>query len=118
MEINTYDIRKKFDEFKNLSEDQLMCIAELCMDYYKLGQFSVEEDINSDKQDEIDELQNQLDDSDYEYHKLENQYEDLEDLLEEVYLSDSITEAKETIESFSESNGYDYKWDWLNKNKN
>lgn len=56
MEINTYNIRKKFDEFKDLSEDQLMCIAELCMDYYKLGQYSVEEDINSDKQDEIDEL--------------------------------------------------------------
>lgn len=115
MEIRTYDIRKKFDEFKDLSEDQLMCITELCMDYYKLGQFSVEEDINSDKQDEIDELQNQLDDSDYEYHKLENQYEDLEDLLKEVYLCDSIKEAKETIELFSESNGYDYKWDFLEK---
>ncbi len=115
MEINTYNIRKKFDEFKDLSEDQLMCIAELCMDYYKLGQLSVEEDINSDKQDEIDELQNQLDDSDYEYHKLENQYEDLEDLLKEVYLCDSIKEAKETIELFSESNGYDYRWDFLEK---
>lgn len=113
MEINTYNLRRNHDELKDLSEDQLMCIAELCMKYYKEGQFSVEEDINSDKQDEIDELQNQLDDSDYEYHKLENQYEDLEDLLKEVYLSNSIKEAKETIELFSESNGYDYKWDWL-----
>lgn len=115
MEIRTYNLRQKVDELKDLPENTLMAIAELCMDYYKLGQFSVEEDINSDKQAEIDELQNQLDDSDYEYHKLENQYEDLEDLLKEVYLCDSIKEAKETIELFSESNGYDYKWEFLEK---
>ena len=113
MEIRIYDLQKQNEEFKDLNYDQLMKIAELCMKYYQLGQFSVEEDINSDKQDEIDELQNQLDDSDYEYHKLENQYEDLEDLLKEVYLSNNIKEAKETIKLFSESNGYDYKWDFL-----
>lgn len=115
MEIHTYDLKNKVEELKDLPENTLMAIAELCMDYYKLGQYSVQEEVDSDKQDEIDELQNQLDDSDYEYHKLENQFENIEDLLKEVYLCDSITEAKETIELFSESNGYDYKWDFLEK---
>lgn len=84
MEINTYNIRKDNDEFKDLTEDQLMKIAELCMKYYKKGVASVQEDTDSELQDEIDNLEQQLEDADYEYNKLARDFDELKDQYDEL----------------------------------
>ena len=95
MEIQIYDLKTKNEEFKDLTHDQLMKIADLCMDYYKLGQYSVQEDIESDKQDEIDELEQKLEDSDYEYDRLARKYEDLEEAFNNI--KDERNELKQKI---------------------
>ena len=56
MEINTYNLRRNHDEFKDLSEEQLMYIADLCMDYYKMGLYITENDHIEDLQEENTEL--------------------------------------------------------------
>lgn len=92
MEINTYNLRKDNDEFKDLTENQLMVIAELCMKYYKKGFNSAGEDVQQDLQDEVDDLERQLEDSDYEYHRLEQEYEELDNAFNE--LKDKYNELK------------------------
>ena len=115
MEINTYNLRKNHDELKDLSENTLMAIADLCMDYYKLGQYSAQEDAQSDRQDEIDELQNENDNLSDELRETQDQFDEAEGLIKDCYLSDSISEVKESIQRFSETHGYDYKWDFIEK---
>ena len=84
MEINIYTLQKNNDEFKNLTYDQLMKISELCMDYYKKGARYVQEDMDSELQDEIDNLEQQLEDADYEYDKLAKDFDELKDKYDEL----------------------------------
>lgn len=118
MEIHTYDLKNKVEELKDLPENTLMAIAELCMDYYKLGQYSVQEEVDSDKQDEIDELQNENDELQDELHSTELSIDNLEDLIKDCYSFKSIQEVKEEIEKFANIHCYNYSWNWLNKDKN
>lgn len=114
MEINTYTLKRNNDEFKDLTENQLIAIAELCMDYYKKGEFSAIDDVYEDKQDEIDDLENkisELDEQVEEYSRLTDKYEDL---LKDIYHADGIQEAQEFIKEFADEERYNYRWeDWL-----
>ena len=116
MIINTYELRKKYDEFKDLTEDQLMKIAELCMDYYKKGKFDAIDDAYEDKQDEIDDLQDkisELDEQVEEYNRLADKYEDF---LPELY-EQQPEDIKTEIINFADINRLTYKFYWL-KNAN
>lgn len=79
MEIRVYDLQTQNEEFKDLTHNQLMRIAELCLEYYKSGQDNANAEELSNKQDEIDDLEQQLDDSDYEFNRLQDKYDDLKD---------------------------------------
>ena len=112
MEINTYTLKQKNDEFKDLTENQLMAIAELCMDYYKMGILSAEDDAIEDKQDEIDELQDrvsELDEQVEDYIRLTDNYEDL---IREIYEQEP-EDIKTEIENFADMHRCTYKWHWL-----
>ena len=119
MEINTYILKRNNDEFKDLTEDQLMTIAELCMDYYKKGKFDAIDDAYEDKQDEIDDLEDkisELDEQVEEYSRLTDKYEDL---LKDIYHADGIQEAQEFIKEFADEERYNYRWeDWLKNDNN
>lgn len=117
MEIQTYKLKQDHEEFKDLSEQQLMAIAELCLDYYKLGQYSTQEDAQSDRQDEIDELQNENDELQDQIREFSDQYDNLEELIKECYFLDSSREIKEEIQNFCNYHGYRYKWDWIEDKK-
>lgn len=91
MEINTYTLRKNNDEFKDLTENQLMAIANLCMDYYKKGESDAKDNCAYDYEDTItelecrvDELEAQIDDANVEYVKLMNEKEELKEKYEEL----------------------------------
>lgn len=84
MEISTYVLRRNNDEFKDLTEDQLMAIAELCIKYYNKGSISVQDNTDSELQDEIDNLEQQLEDADYEYDKLAKDFDELKDKYDEL----------------------------------
>lgn len=92
MEINTYTLKRNNDEFKDLTEDQLMKIAELCMDYYKKGFNSAGEDVQQDLQDEVDDLEQKLEDADYEYDRLARKYDELDEAFNN--LKDKYNELK------------------------
>lgn len=86
MEIQTYKLKQDHEEFKDLTENQLMAIAELCLDYYKLGQYGVEDDRQRDSEDriaeletEVDNLECDLDRASKEYDALEEQFNNLKD---------------------------------------
>lgn len=84
MEIRVYDLQTENDEFKNLSHNQLMRIAELCLEYYKSGQDNATNDALEDKDSEIEDLENQLEDSDYEFNRLQDKYDDLKDRYDDL----------------------------------
>lgn len=119
MEINTYTLKRNNDEFKDLTENQLMAIAELCMDYYKKGKFDAIDDAYEDKQDEIDDLQDKLSELDEqveEYSRLADKYEDL---VKDIYRAGDIEEAQEFIRDFADFERYNYRWeDWLKNDNN
>ena len=119
MEINTYTLKRNHDEFKDLTEDQLMKIAELCMDYYKKGKFDAIDDAYEDKQDEIDDLQDQvseLDEQVNDYIRLTDKYEDL---VKDIYRADDIEKVQELIRDFADFERYNYRWeDWLKNDNN
>lgn len=118
MEIQTYKLKQDHEEFKDLSEQQLMAIAELCLDYYKLGQYSTQEETKSDMQDEIDELTNQVDDLESKVDCYEEMQDDLIELIEDCYKAEDEQEVKENIEVFANSHKYEYVWDFIDKNDN
>ena len=112
MEINTYTLKRNNDEFKDLTENQLMAIAELCMDYYKKGKFDAIDDAYEDKQDEIDDLENQvseLDEQVNDYIRLTDKYEDF---LQELYEQEP-EDIKTAIINFADINSLNYKFYWL-----
>lgn len=113
MEIRTYDIKKKFDEFKDLSEQQLMCIAELCMDYYKLGEIGMCEE--NDQQQVIDDLENEVECLSSDKIDLESEIDKLQDLIEDCYKSKDLMEVKEKVDNFASTHkyGYYFDWEWL-----
>ena len=113
MEINTYNLRKNHDELKDLSEEQLMCIAELCMDYYKMGLYSTENDHIEDLQEENTELQDTIDCLESEKEDFQDSIDKFEKLLRNCYFSDDTNKVQTEIKSFAELNGYGYLWDWL-----
>ena len=91
MEINTYTLRKNNDEFSDLTENQLMAIANLCMDYYKKGESDVKDDCAWDYENTItelecrvDELESQIDEAKVEYDKLMRENEELKEKYEEL----------------------------------
>ena len=117
MEINTYTLKRNNDEFKDLTEDQLMKIAELCMDYYKKGKFDAIDDAYEDKQDEIDELEDkvsELDEQVNDYIRLTDKYEDL---LKDIYEQEPEDVRTEII-NFADINRLNYKFYWLKTEDN
>lgn len=115
MEINTYILKKDNDEFKDLNEDQLMKIAELCMGYYKMALKSFEEDTNSDLQDQVDELTNEIEDLESKIDCYEIMQDDLYNLIQDCYKSQDKQEVQNNIEDFAQSHKYKYVWDFINK---
>ena len=117
MEIRTYDIKNKFDEFKDLSEQQLMCIAELCLDYYKLGELGVKED--NDQQQEIDELEDTVDCLTSDKLDLESEIDQLADLVKTCYNTTDMDSVRFEIKEFANNHkyGYYYDWEWLEDEK-
>lgn len=117
MEINTYTLKRNNDEFKDLTEDQLMKIAELCMDYYKKGKFDAIDDAYEDKQDEIDDLEDkvsELDEQVNDYIRLTDKYEDF---LQELYEQEP-EDIKTEIINFADINRLNYKFYWLKNDNN
>lgn len=117
MEINTYTLKRNNDEFKDLTEDQLMKIAELCMDYYKKGKFDAIDDAYEDKQDEIDDLENkvsELDEQVNDYIRLTDKYEDL---LKDIYEQEP-EDVRTEIENFADTYRLNYKFYWLKNDNN
>lgn len=117
MEINTYTLKRNYDEFKDLTEDQLMKIAELCMDYYKKGKFDAIDDAYEDKQDEIDDLEDkvsELDEQVEEYNRLTDKYEDF---LQELY-EQQPEDIRTAIINFADINRLTYKFYWLKNDNN
>lgn len=115
-ELSIYDLQHKYDEFKDLSFDQLMKIGELCLAYYNKGLFNTFEDVNSDLQDEIDELNNKLDELEDANHDLYYENNELEELVKECYLAKDMDDMKEAINNYAEIHKNYYKWsDWLDK---
>lgn len=114
MEINTYILKKDNEEFKDLTYEQLMKIAELLVKYYRDGKESALDEAQEDRQDEIDDLENQvseLDDQVNDYIRLADKYEDL---VKDIYHADGIQEAQEFIKEFASEERYNYRWeDWL-----
>ena len=115
MEIRTYDLRQKIDELKDLPENTLMTIAELCMDYYKLGELGMHEE--SDQQQEIDELQDTVDCLESDKEDLQFEIDHLQDLIKKCYKSNSIEEVKKEVDDFAETHKYGYYFDWEWKEK-
>ena len=72
MEINVYNLQKNYEEFKDLTYDQLMKIGELCLKYYNDGQKGTYDNINEDLQSEVDELTNQVEDLESKNRQLES----------------------------------------------
>lgn len=117
MEINTYTLKRNNDEFKDLTEDQLMKIAELCMDYYKKGKSSAIDDAYEDKQDEIDDLEDkvsELDEQVNDYIRLTDKYEDL---LKDIYEQEP-EDVRTEIENFADTYRLNYKFYWLKNDNN
>lgn len=119
MEINTYRLQKDNEEFKDLTYDQLMKIAELCMNYYKKGKFSAMEDVTEDRQDEIDDLENQVSELDEQVNDYIRLTDDYEYLMKDIYkAADNLEEAREYIKDFAETNRLTYRFDWLKNDNN
>ena len=117
MEINVYQLQKNHDEFKDLTYDQLMKIADLCMTYYKKGKSDAIDDAYEDKQDEIDDLENkisELDEQVEEYSRLTDKYEDL---LKDIYEQEP-EDVRTEIENFADTYRLDYKFYWLKNDNN
>lgn len=112
MEINTYNLKKDNDEFKDLTENQLYAIADLCMDYYKKGIESAQEDAYSDNRDEIDDLKNEIDNLEDQVNEFSWANNELEDLVKQCYI-DGNEDVKSNIRMFCREQGYDYKWSWI-----
>lgn len=109
MEINTYTLKRNNDEFKDLTENQLMAIAELCMDYYKKGKFDAIDDAYEDKQDEIDDLQNEVDELELENETLNDKIFDLTEKLKE------LQKEKDTLQSIVDDTVFKKVKEELNK---
>lgn len=119
MEINTYTLKRDNDEFKDLTEDQLMKIAELCMDYYKKGKFDAIDDAYEDKQDEIDDLEDKVSELDEQVNDYIRLTDDYEYLMKDIYkAADNLEEAREYIKDFAETNRLTYRFDWLKNDNN
>lgn len=119
MEINIYRLQKDNDELKDLTYDQLMKVAELCMGYYKKGNFDAIDDARWDAQTDVEELEDrvsELEDQVEEYSRLTDKYEDL---VKDIYHADGIQEAQEFIKDFANEERYNYRWeDWLKNDNN
>ena len=117
MEINTYRLQKDNEEFKDLTYEQLMKIAELLVKYYRDGKSSALDEAQEDRQDEIDDLENQvseLDEQVNDYIRLTEKYEDFIQELYEQQPEDIRTE----IINFADINRLTYTWsDWLKNEK-
>ena len=92
MEIQTYKLKQDHEEFKDLTENQLMAIAELCLDYYKLGQYSVEDDRQSDSEERIAELETEVDSLESDLYRASKEYDALEEQFNN--LKDKYLELK------------------------
>ena len=114
MEINTYILKRDNDEFKDLTEDQLMKIAELLVKYYRDGQISTTQEAQEDRQDEIDDLENQVSELDEQVNDYIRLTEKYEDLVKDIYHANDIEEAQGLIKDFADFERYNYRWeDWL-----
>lgn len=117
MEINTYRLQKDNEEFKDLTYEQLMKIAELLVKYYRNGQISSIQEAQEDRQDEIDDLENQvseLDEQVNDYIRLTDKYEDF---LKELYEQEPEDIRTEII-NFADINRLTYKFYWLKNDNN
>ena len=115
MEISIYSLQKNYEEFKDLTYDQLMKIGELCLKYYNDGQKGTYDNINEDLQSEVDELTNQVEDLEFKIDEYDKIQDDLYDLIQDCYEADNKKEVKSNIEDFAETHKYLYQWDWINK---
>lgn len=70
-------LKRNYDEFKDLSWDQLAKIAELSCDQIRTNK------LNSDLETEVDDLTNELDDLQYKYDSLEMDYEHNKDIIKD-----------------------------------
>ncbi|MCM1260549.1 MAG: hypothetical protein NC222_06300 [Staphylococcus sp.] len=77
MEITVYELQRKYDEFKDLSYDQLMKIAELLVKRHDFKVDSIIKDLHC----EIQELKDEIKYANQDFLKLEKEKEILDNKL-------------------------------------
>lgn len=91
-ELHIEDLRHMKDEFKNLDYWTLMAILEVIYEQSKIPDPETEEQI-LELQSDIDDLEQKLEDSDYEYSKLEG---------ENLYLTEEVETLKGIVKELED----------------
>lgn len=91
-ELHIEDLRRMKDEFKNLDYWTLMAILEVIYEQSKIPDPETEEQI-LELQSDIDDLEQKLEDSDYEYSKLEG---------ENLYLTEEVENLKGIVKELED----------------
>jgi len=90
-EVRIQDLKNNYDEFKDLSYDQLMKIAEVCVKAYNEGlDFDTEE-----QQSEIEDLENEIEELNDRIEQLESDNATLSD--ENYDLVQKVNELQEEL---------------------
>ena len=91
-ELHIEELRRMKDEFKNLDYWTLMAILEVIYEQSTIPDPETEEQI-LDLQSDIDDLEQKLEDSDYEYSKLEG---------ENLYLTEEVETLKGVVKELED----------------
>lgn len=91
-ELHIEELRRMKDEFKNLDYWTLMAILEVIYEQSRIPDPETEEQI-LDLQSDIDDLEQKLEDSDYEYSKLEG---------ENLYLTEEVETLKGVVKELED----------------
>lgn len=91
-ELHIEELRRMKDEFKNLDYWTLMAILEVIYEQSKIPDPETEEQI-LDLQSDIDDLEQKLEDNEYEYSKLEG---------ENLYLTEEVETLKGVVKELED----------------
>lgn len=91
-ELHIEELRRMKDEFKNLDYWTLMAILEVIYEQSKIPDPETEEQI-MDLQSDIDDLEQKLEDNEYEYSKLEG---------ENLYLTEEVETLKGVVKELED----------------
>ena len=91
-ELHIEELRRMKDEFANLDYWTLMAILEVIYEQSKIPDPETEEQI-MDLQDEVDDLEQKLEDNEYEYSKLEG---------ENLYLTEEVENLKGIVKELED----------------